>query len=119
MIDISKVDLVAINDVVKTAEKNWGQVSEEAFRNSDIKQPFTVIDRSENVLYQTPENQFHNINDAIDDIRRKLGNDGQILVRASGTEPLIRVMVEAEDDLLCNDYVYSIVDLIKDKGYQA
>ena len=55
----------------------------------------------------------------IDDIRRKLGNDGQVLVRASGTEPLIRVMVEAENDSLCNDYVYSIVDLINEKGYQV
>ena len=59
------------------------------------------------------------IKNKIEDIRRKLGNDGQILVRASGTEPLIRVMVEAENDKLCNDYVYSVVDLINEKGYQA
>lgn len=55
----------------------------------------------------------------IEEIRRKLGDNGQILVRASGTEPLVRVMVEAENDALCNDYVYSVVDLIKDKGYGA
>ena len=44
--DISEVDLVAINDVVKTVEKNWGQVSEETFQHSDLKQPFSIIDHS-------------------------------------------------------------------------
>ena len=53
----------------------------------------------------------------IQEIRNTLGKDGQILVRKSGTEPLIRVMVEAENDELCHRYVYDIVDMIKDKGY--
>ena len=35
---ISEVDLVAINDVVKTVEKNWGQINEETLHNSNIKQ---------------------------------------------------------------------------------
>ena len=54
----------------------------------------------------------------IEEIKNKLGSDGQILVRASGTEPLVRVMVEAENDELCKNYVNSVVDLIKSKGYQ-
>ena len=54
--NISEVDLVAINDVVKTVEKNWGQVNEETFHNSEIKQPFSIIDNLENVIYQTPGN---------------------------------------------------------------
>ena len=57
------------------------------------------------------------INSKIEEIRKLLDNNGQILVRASGTEPLIRVMVEAENDELCNKYVYEVIDLIKDKGY--
>ena len=35
---IPEVDLIAINDVVKTVEKNWGQINEETFHNSNIKQ---------------------------------------------------------------------------------
>ncbi|MEH7225669.1 HAMP domain-containing sensor histidine kinase [Bacillus sp. JJ1566] len=62
---ISEVDLVAINDVVKTVEKNWGQVSEETFQNSDIKQPFFIIDQSENVIYQTPGNSFIDTYDSV------------------------------------------------------
>ena len=54
----------------------------------------------------------------IEEIRKELGNDGQILVRASGTEPLVRVMVEAKNNELCHSYVYEIIDLIKAKGYE-
>lgn len=52
----------------------------------------------------------------VEEIRNKLNGNGQILVRASGTENLVRVMVEAETDELCKEYVYQIIDMIKDKG---
>ena len=55
----------------------------------------------------------------IEDIGKELGNNGRILVRPSGTEPLIRVMVEAENDELCHRYVYDVIDLIKARGYAA
>lgn len=63
--NITEVDLVAINDLVKTVEKNWEQVSEETFQNNDIKQPFSIIDDRETVIYETPGNHFNNLYDAI------------------------------------------------------
>ena len=48
---------------------------------------------------------------------KELGSSCRILVRPSGTEPLIRVMVEAETEEICHHYVYKILDLIKEKGY--
>ena len=48
---------------------------------------------------------------------QKLGNTGRILVRESGTEPVLRVMVEAENDELCSKYVYQVVDVLKAKGH--
>lgn len=57
------------------------------------------------------------ISNKIKEIEDKLNGNGQILVRASGTEPLIRVMVEAETDKICDEYVSSIIDLINKKGY--
>ena len=46
-----------------------------------------------------------------------LGDTGRILVRESGTEPLVRVMVEAESKEECEKYVDSVIDVIKAKGF--
>ncbi len=46
-------------------------------------------------------------------IGRELGDDGRILIRESGTEQVIRVMVEAKDDETCTKYVNEVVDILK------
>ena len=54
---------------------------------------------------------------AVDAVAAKLGSEGRILVRESGTEPVIRVMVEAPDDATCEKYVSEVVDVIYQKGH--
>ena len=54
---------------------------------------------------------------AVEAVAEKLGEDGRILVRESGTEPLVRVMVEAGDDATCEKYVDEVIAVIKAKGY--
>ncbi len=46
-----------------------------------------------------------------------LGDTGRILLRQSGTEPVIRVMVEAETDAVCEKYVDQVIDVMKAKGH--
>ena len=55
--------------------------------------------------------------DAVEKAEKLLGDSGRILVRESGTEPVIRVMAEASSDELCRQCVESVVDIIKRKGY--
>ena len=47
------------------------------------------------------------------EVEEALGENGRILVRASGTEPLLRVMVEAETQELCKKYVKKVIDAMK------
>ncbi len=46
-------------------------------------------------------------------VKEALGDNGRILVRESGTEPLLRVMVEAETHALCEKYVTQVIDAMK------
>ena len=52
-------------------------------------------------------------------VAQELGESGRILVRESGTEPLVRVMVEAADEDICRRYVDSVINVIRSKGYEA
>ncbi len=70
--------------------------------------------------------EVHDKNAAIDDVKVKkivatveheLGADGRVLVRESGTEPLIRVMVEAKSDEICKEKVDRILQVIKNQGH--
>lgn len=52
----------------------------------------------------------------VEQVGRNLGADGRILVRESGTEPLIRVMVEAASDQICREQVERVVKVMEEEG---
>lgn len=54
---------------------------------------------------------------AVEAVANALGADGRILVRESGTEPVVRVMVEAGSTEECEKYVDQVIKVIKSKGY--
>ncbi len=54
---------------------------------------------------------------AVEKVSKELGDEGRILLRESGTEPVIRVMVEAKTDELCEKYVGEVVSVLYSKGH--
>ncbi len=55
----------------------------------------------------------------VEAVNKALAGDGRMLLRASGTEPKIRVMVEAKTDEICEQYVDQLIEVIKAEGLAA
>ncbi|MBR0395330.1 MAG: phosphoglucosamine mutase [Eubacteriales bacterium] len=55
----------------------------------------------------------------VEEVNKALAGDGRMLLRASGTEPKIRVMVEAKTDEICEKYVDQLIEVIKEQGLTA
>ena len=91
------------------------------------KQPMSKLTEGLTIYPQVLENvrvrdklaarQDPAVQKAVDGVARRLGDTGRILVRESGTEPLLRVMVEAPDDVLCRACVDEVVSVIKQSGH--
>ena len=63
--------------------------------------------------------QDPDVQKAVADVAEALGDTGRILVRESGTEPVIRVMVEADTGEICEKYVDQVISVIAAKGHLA
>ena len=50
-------------------------------------------------------------------VTEALGNNGRILLRQSGTEPVVRVMVEASTKEMCESYVDQVIEVMKAQGH--
>ena len=69
------------------------------------------------VLDKTAVQEDPDVKAAVKAVEEALGDTGRILVRESGTEPLLRVMVEAETEECCRKYVDQVVSVVKAKGH--
>lgn len=69
------------------------------------------------VLDKTAAQKDPDVKAAVKAVEEALGDTGRILVRESGTEPLLRVMVEAETEECCRKYVDQVVSVVKAKGH--
>lgn len=87
---------------------------------SELAAPFTVYPQVlENVKVKdkTAAQNDPDVKAAVEKVADELGTSGRILVRESGTEPLVRVMVEAENESICHKYVDQVVSVIRSKGH--
>ena len=87
---------------------------------SELTAPFTVYPQVLENVKVTDKKAAQDDADVqakVKEVADALGTSGRILVRESGTEPLVRVMVEAETKEECQKYVDMVVNVIKEKGY--
>ena len=52
---------------------------------------------------------------AIEEIEKKMEGNGRVLIRPSGTEPLVRVMIEGDDEVVLDQMARGLADLIEEK----
>ena len=84
-------------------------------RASELFRAFDPMPQTlKNIRFQKGSDPLEskNVKNAIDEMTASLGNKGRILVRKSGTEPLIRIMVEAEDEAEVKRVLHSLSEII-------
>ena len=89
---------------------------------SQLAEPVKIYPQVLTNVQVTDKTQAQNdpeVKAAVAKAAEELGDSGRILLRESGTEPLVRVMVEAESTETCERIVDEIIALIKARGYEA
>lgn len=107
-------------DGILTSLKIMETVIESKLSLSTLASPVTIYPqllKNVKVKSKSAVKEDKVIQDKIKEVETILGDEGRVLVRESGTEPVIRVMVEASTDELCNKYVDEIIKVIESQGH--
>lgn len=107
-------------DGILTSLKIMETVIESKLSLSTLASPVTIYPqllKNVKVKSKSAVKEDKVVQDKIKEVESILGDEGRVLVRESGTEPVIRVMVEASTDELCSKYVDEIIKVIKDQGH--
>ncbi|MBR1844468.1 MAG: phosphoglucosamine mutase [Lachnospiraceae bacterium] len=99
-----------IMDVVVSKKTTLGELTKEVELFPQILRNVRVNDKNKCIADD-------DIKKVAKDVETKLGSDGRLLLRASGTESVVRIMIEAEDENTCDTYSKLIEDEIIKKGY--
>jgi phosphoglucosamine mutase len=112
---IARLDQMTTGDGILIALDVCGSVASHGGRLADIV-PFRSLPQ---VLINVPTSgsggahQTDAVTKVVAEAERRLGSDGRVLVRPSGTEPLVRVMVEAADEQLAAELADLVADAVK------
>ncbi len=96
-------------EVMLEKKQTLGKLTEEVKIFPQLLKNVKVVDKK--TARENPA-----VQEAIAKVTEALGDDGRILVRESGTEPVIRVMVEASTDEVCHKYVDEVISVIGAQG---
>ena len=93
--------------------KNGGSVPQELQKIPLAVQTFDT-QKLKNIRTEKKDEIMKNaeVKQFAEDFNKKLDGKGRLLLRKSGTEPLIRIMVEAESDEMCDTYITEVEDFI-------
>ena len=110
----------ATGDGILTSLMLMEVMLEKKMRLSDLKKDVVIYPqllKNVRVADKPAARQDKDVVAAVKKVEEALGENGRILLRESGTEPLIRVMVEAETDEICEQHVDSVIEVLKQKGH--
>ena len=102
--------------------QKWEEMMARKKKLSELSEGFTVYPQvltNVRVTDKKAAQDDADVQAAVKKVTEELGDTGRILVRESGTEPVVRVMVEAESEEICQKYVDMVVNVIKENGYVA
>ena len=99
-----------VMEAVIESKQTLAQLTEPVTIYPQLMQNVAVRDKKE--AQNDPEVQA-----VIKEVEASLGDEGRVLVRESGTEPVVRVMVEADSDEKCSENVRKIVDKMRERGF--
>jgi len=97
---------IQLASVVKKSGKSLADLASDLVKFPQLLENIRVKDKD--AIQANPE-----VLAKIAEVEAEMAGNGRVLVRASGTEQLLRVMVEAETDELCKKYVWDIIDAAK------
>ena len=107
-------------DGILTSLKIMEVILESKCRLSDLVKDFVIYPQllvNVKVIDKKAVMNDLNINNIINKVTEELGSEGRILVRESGTEPVIRVMVEGQNEDICKKYSDYVIENIEMSGY--
>src|SRR5699024_9494287 len=103
--DVCSSDLIQLVNVMKETGKPLSELADEMTIFPQVLKNINVINKHE--VLSSPQ-----IQSEIEAVEHELGDNGRVLVRPSGTESLVRVMVEAPTEQECERHANRVIDMI-------
>ena len=101
----------AANKILKILEEPWEKTVFLLVSEAPDRLLQTILSRTQEVAVPRISTEV------LEAVAARLGETGRVLVRESGTEPVLRVMAEAPEDAICRECVTQIVNVIRQKGH--